>query len=752
MPPIAAGTQLGRYRVERILGKGGMGVACLATDTLLGTPVVLKVLSLAITFHEEALERFKRELIMARRVTHPGICRVFDIHHEGESWFLSMEYVQGTTLEVLLRREGLLPVERSLGITQSICLAVAAAHREGVIHRDLKPTNVMVRPGDDVSVLDFGLATAVDSERLTRSGIWVGTPSYMSPEVAKGERATPLSDVYSLGVILYRCLSGRTPFVGKDALKVCDAVVLGKFVPAGQFNPNVTPDLDHLVASAMASDPARRPESAAKLAAMITECTERRGGRSVEDQLVPWNGDIDSSVHELLKQMGYSQILAQQVQEVTVLFSDLVAITTFFDTYGDIAGRKRIRVHNELLFPVITGLRGRIIKTIGDAIMAVFEEAVDAVAAAAAMQSALRDFNAAQANKRDELAVRIGLHTGEAIVERNDVFGDTVNVAARVCSKAQGEQILLTAATQHALQRSAEPRVATRSLGRMALKGKRDPFELFEVIGSGRAATEEASITATLPDVPGLPECLDRDSHEPPCTEEATALERTAVVDARPRSPATAVRWWMVASLAFAGLMVTLGMLTWIGLPQRGPDSPRPAATSDRPSTLAIAPKADAVRPVMSAPTTPTPAAPTPAADLAPIVASAPRSNPRALAEARALRKMLEERMNKLGVIRGDVPTLDQNLDRMASAMARGNVDQAQTAGKKAQSELEAVRIDQPFVLGKLERFNATFDRVANSELSAKLSSESQAVAAAVARGDFVGANGHLNRAFAMAR
>jgi len=763
MLKIAPGAMLGRYRIERILGKGGMGVACLATDTLLGAPVVVKTLSLAITFHSEALERFKRELLLARRVAHPGVCRVFDIHCEGEQWFLTMEHVEGTTLEDLVRKAGLLSVERVGSIVEGICLAVAAAHQEGILHRDLKPSNVMVRPGDEVSVLDFGLATAVDVERLTRSGMWVGTPSYLAPEVAKGERATTRSDVYSLGVILYRCLAGRVPFAGANVVDVCDAVVRGQFVPASKFNPRVTPQLDGLIAAAMKSDPAQRPASAVKLAEFIAAATRQLNGRSVEEQLAPWNGDIDSSVEQLMQELTYSQVLAQQMAQVTVLFSDIVGITPFFDVYGDIAGRKRIRAHNELLFPVITSLRGRVIKTIGDAIMAVFPDAGDGVAAAIAMQRALTERNALQASERDRLFVRIGLHTGEAIVERHDVFGDTVNVAARVSAKADGEQILVSEPTRALLT----DHVRTHLFTQTTLKGKSGTFRLYAVDWTEADATAPPAGRAPAASAAAMPDETPRDAgpvvglHAAPTPEAQDPALVTAIMSRRNAAPAPTTRLSRSRGrhrgLAYSAGATALVIATALGWAARQDAEKRQRARGDLASPALVSPLPAAT---LAPSVTPVPAgglatagAPAPAGALATAGALAPTAATASLAaDVLAARRAVEQHMTQLGVIRGDVTGLDRTLEQLGGLIKRGELEAALAAAKKAQRQLEQVHVNEPFVLGKLARFNGVFDRVTDPVTAAALTRESQVVMAALQEKDYDLANRHLNRGFELSR
>ncbi|MBX6366190.1 MAG: serine/threonine protein kinase, partial [Gemmatimonadetes bacterium] len=211
----------GRYRVHRRLGAGGMGTVYLAEHVRMGRRCALKVLSRALSEDAEAASRFAREAANASRVSHPNVATVYDFGETDDGLiYLAMEYVEGEPLSRLVEREGRLPAERAVGIACQIATGLAAAHRAGVVHRDLKPDNVLVAVGEDggdlVKVIDFGIAKAAhDAEQdLTRTGFVVGTPRYMSPEQLVGEPADGRSDLYALGCILFEMLTGDAPWGG----------------------------------------------------------------------------------------------------------------------------------------------------------------------------------------------------------------------------------------------------------------------------------------------------------------------------------------------------------------------------------------------------------------------------------------------------------------------------------------------------------------------------------------------------------
>ena len=198
-----------RYRIISLLGRGGMGEVFRADDLSLGQPVALKFLPESV-IDRSTLERFRNEVRIARRISHPNVCRVYDIGETDNQVFLSMEYVDGEDLSSLLRRIGRLPRDKALEIARKICTGLAAAHDKGVLHRDLKPSNIMLDGQGGVLIMDFGLAGLAHEIEDVRSG----TPAYMAPEQLAGKEVTPRSDIYALGLVLYELFTGKPAFEG----------------------------------------------------------------------------------------------------------------------------------------------------------------------------------------------------------------------------------------------------------------------------------------------------------------------------------------------------------------------------------------------------------------------------------------------------------------------------------------------------------------------------------------------------------
>jgi tRNA A-37 threonylcarbamoyl transferase component Bud32 len=265
--PAALGPE-GRYRLVRRIASGGMGEVWEADDTVLGRRVALKVLVEELAADRRATRRFVREARATARLTHPNVARVYDFGRDGGAPFLVMELLQGQTLADRLAA-GPLPPAEAARIAASVADALDAAHQLGIVHRDVKPANVMLTPAGDVKVMDFGIAAAADETNSTTGSGLYATVAYVSPERVAGEPATPASDVYSLGAVLYELLCGRPPFTGSTPALVARAHLHDPPPPLRQLAPWVPPRLAEAAEAALAKDPARRPSSAAALAARL---------------------------------------------------------------------------------------------------------------------------------------------------------------------------------------------------------------------------------------------------------------------------------------------------------------------------------------------------------------------------------------------------------------------------------------------------------------------------------------------------
>jgi serine/threonine protein kinase/tetratricopeptide (TPR) repeat protein len=265
--PIGVGSIVAdRYEILKSLGEGGMGAVYKARDRELDRLVALKVIRPELARHAEILQRFKRELILARQVTHKNVIRIFDLGVTGNIKFITMEYVEGQDLKSLLGRQKF-TVPQAVDIMCQVCRGLEAAHAENVIHRDLKPQNIMVDQQGKVLVMDFGLAHSVEERGMTQTGALMGTPDYMSPEQAKGEKADARSDLFTMGIIFYELLTGALPFQADSLLGMLLARTQNRAKPVREINPDVPPVVSDIVSKCLAVNAAERYQTASELLA-----------------------------------------------------------------------------------------------------------------------------------------------------------------------------------------------------------------------------------------------------------------------------------------------------------------------------------------------------------------------------------------------------------------------------------------------------------------------------------------------------
>ena len=264
--------QDGRYRPVRQIAAGGMGVIWEADDTLLGRRVAVKVLAEELTNDRAAVRRFGREARATAKLAHPNVTKVYDFT-DGAAPLLVLELLEGQTLADRLRRGGALPPLEAARIAAAVADGLDAAHRAGIIHRDVKPSNIMLMPGGDVKVMDFGIAAAWDAHSTTGRQL-LATASYVAPERIAGSRASPAGDIYSLGAVLYEMLTGRPPFVADTAEQLLHAHLAAPPQPVRALAPWVPPGIAAACEAALAKNPAQRPTSARALAARLRAAVE----------------------------------------------------------------------------------------------------------------------------------------------------------------------------------------------------------------------------------------------------------------------------------------------------------------------------------------------------------------------------------------------------------------------------------------------------------------------------------------------
>lgn len=271
-----------RYELTKRIAIGGMGEVWEATDSIIGRKVAIKILKDEYMGDPGFLERFRAEARHAALVNHEGIANVFDYGEEQGSAYIVMELVPGEPLSNIIEREGRLPADRVLGIIAQTATALHAAHEAGLVHRDIKPGNLLITPEGRVKITDFGIARIADQVPLTATGQVMGTVQYLAPEQASGHTATASTDIYSLGVVAYECLAGKRPFTGESQVAIAMAQINDTPPP---LPSDVPAPVQRLVMACLAKDPADRPQNAAKLAQAATAL--HRGNVQLAESYVP---------------------------------------------------------------------------------------------------------------------------------------------------------------------------------------------------------------------------------------------------------------------------------------------------------------------------------------------------------------------------------------------------------------------------------------------------------------------------------
>src|SRR2546423_5298156 len=257
-----------RYEVKEVLGAGGMGVVYRALDRELQEPVAIKTLRPEAMLDASALERFKQEIRLARKIAHRNVVRTYDLGELNGMYYLTMEYVEGTPLKRLIESRGKLPLPVTLTVGKQLCRALEVAHQEGIIHRDIKPQNMIVEPSGVLKVMDFGIARLANrskDEGLTKDGMSIGTPDYMSPEHLSGKELAARSDLYSAGVVLFECLTRRLPFDAETTFALIAKHLEEEPPDPRAVNPAVPEALAQLILKAMAKEPPDRYQTAVQM-------------------------------------------------------------------------------------------------------------------------------------------------------------------------------------------------------------------------------------------------------------------------------------------------------------------------------------------------------------------------------------------------------------------------------------------------------------------------------------------------------
>jgi eukaryotic-like serine/threonine-protein kinase len=257
----------GRYRLQGLIGEGGLALVYRATDTVLERTVAIKILRDRYASDPEAVERFRSEALAAAKLNHPNIVQIYDTGSDNGKYYIVMEYLPEPDLKVIFTQYAPLPSRKVMEVITQCCRALAAAHRAGVVHRDVKPQNILFSNDGIAKLSDFGIAAAAGLNSLSANGMVLGSANYISPEQAQGKPVGPQSDLYSLGCVMYEALTGHTPFTAGTPSQIAAMHVQQRPVAPHVLNPNVTPSEEFIVSKAMTKDPARRYQNADEMLA-----------------------------------------------------------------------------------------------------------------------------------------------------------------------------------------------------------------------------------------------------------------------------------------------------------------------------------------------------------------------------------------------------------------------------------------------------------------------------------------------------
>jgi serine/threonine protein kinase/Flp pilus assembly protein TadD len=326
-----------RYEVIGELGKGGMGRVYRALDKEINEEVALKLLKPEIASDESTVERFRNELKFARKIAHKNVCKMYHIAKEEETPYITMEYVPGEDLKSLVKRKGKLAEEEAISIAKQACEGLVEAHELGVVHRDLKPQNIMIDEKGRVRIMDFGIARSVEAPGVTVTGMMIGTPDYISPEQAEGEEADQRSDIYSLGVVLFELVTGRVPFKGDTALSV--ALKHKSKIPPDpkKLNPEVSEDMSRLILICMEKERERRYQTAEEL---LSELDKIEKGIPIAVR-IPLKRKLEIKWKSIFLYGGIPLLLILLVAGAIYLFTgraqaiDSIAVLPFENLTGD---------------------------------------------------------------------------------------------------------------------------------------------------------------------------------------------------------------------------------------------------------------------------------------------------------------------------------------------------------------------------------------------------------------------------------
>lgn len=331
-----------RYLLVKHIGKGGMANVYIAVDTVLKREVAVKILKGDLSNDELALERFRREANASTRLSHPNIVDIYDVGDDGLNHYIVMEYIKGPTLKQLINKRGPLNYKEALMMMKQLCSAIMEAHRNGIIHRDIKSQNVLIKDDGTVKVVDFGIALANNAMQITSEDSVLGSVHYMAPEIAKGEVANMQSDIYSLGIVFYEMLTGSLPFNGDGAVQVVLNCIKTPMPSVCSYDHNIPQSIENIILKATAKNSLNRYQNVAMMLKDINECLNEKhlGDKKIKfeysEDISVKKETVNSTKTDKKKKIDFSNYLSVVVLILLAVAS--IGITVFFLYMSGIIG------------------------------------------------------------------------------------------------------------------------------------------------------------------------------------------------------------------------------------------------------------------------------------------------------------------------------------------------------------------------------------------------------------------------------
>ena len=456
---ISEGQNVLHYKILNKLGEGGMSVVYKAEDTKLKREVAIKLLPYHIASNEEERKRFLIEARAAASLNHPNIATIYSIEETSNQTFIAMEYIDGVEVKekVVAYGKGL-PLDETINIATQIADGLEAAHKKGIVHRDIKSQNIMITKDGKVKIMDFGLAKIRGSSQLTKMGTTIGTVAYMSPEQAMGKELDHRTDIWSFGVVFYEMLTGQLPFKGEYDQAIVYSIINEEPEPIVKLRDDLPLGLEGIIRKSLSKDPDVRYQNISDLLNDIKH----------PDPQVSILSDSANKTPSVKKQRKLSAIM----------FTDMVGYSALAQKNESLA-LELLETQKQILRSIFPKYDGREIETIGDAFFIEFNSTLEAVNCAIEIQKTMYERNAA-VDDSEKIILRLGLHVGDVVHVGSQVHGDGVNIAARLEPLSPPGGICLSEDVVRQVQNKIE--LSLRNAGIKKLKNINTPINIYYII------------------------------------------------------------------------------------------------------------------------------------------------------------------------------------------------------------------------------------------------------------------------------